>query len=102
MDALNAYTPGSEFPPLPVQCILRWHTFQAWRLRPLTAWLDHASEFANMPCELERLLASRVEQPHRRTLEAACPRLRELEVMNPLERCERTRPDEQMTCRPLP
>ena len=101
VDALNAYSPGAEFPLIPAQCILGWRTFSAWSLEPLRPWLDRPSALPTVLCELERLFVERAEDPDRRTLEAACPRLRELEVMQPTERCERTRADEQMTCRSL-
>lgn len=99
VDALNAYQPGAQFPLLPPQCILRWTTFSAWSLQPLAPWLDQAPSFPTVRCELEHVTAERISEDHRRVLLSACPRLRELEVMHPLERCVRSSADEPLTCR---
>ena len=101
VDALNANTPGAEFPMIPAQCLLRWRTFKAWSLDPVDLWLENPSAFPTLTCHFEHLFLERVEAQGRQALETSCTQLRELEVMHPTERCTRSNATDSLTCTPL-
>lgn len=101
VDALNAHVPGAEFPRIPPQCILGWSVFNAWTLDPLRPWLDQPTAPWGVPCQLERVFVDRVDEPDRRTLEEQCPKLRELDVMEPTEQCRRAGEGDAFVCTAL-
>ncbi len=98
VNVLNPNRPGGRLPLLPPGCALGWRSLEAWDLGGLGDQLLRAPD---TPCALERLVAYRVTPAHRRAFEAACPDLRELGVMSPLEWCERASGDVPLRCRPL-